>query len=52
MGRKKTLHFKNQEAYNKWLAFGHIHGQFKQTPGHQNIVISGKPHKVKHKRMF
>jgi hypothetical protein len=44
-----TLHFKSKTGYRKWLAAGHIHGYFAKTPGHQKIVIRGKPHKVKHK---
>jgi hypothetical protein len=44
----KTLHFKSKAAYQRWLAHGHISGKFKETPGHQKIVIRGKPHKVKH----
>jgi hypothetical protein len=44
------MKFKSKEAYRKWLAFGHIHGQFKATPGAQRIMIRGKPHKVKHSR--
>lgn len=45
---KKPLHFKTKKGYRKWLAFGWIHGVFKRKPGHQKIVIRGKPHKVKH----
>jgi len=45
---KKTLHFRSKTSYQKWLAYGHIHGKF-DTPGHQNIMIRGKKHKVKHK---
>ena len=46
----KTLHFKSKAGYRRWLAFGHIHGQFKRTPGNKKIVIRGKAHKVKHTR--
>jgi len=42
------IDFKSKEDYNKWLAYGHIHGQFKKTPGNQKIRIGGKVHKVKH----
>lgn len=45
--RSKTLKFKSEEDYKKWLAYGHIHGAFKK-PGHQKITIAGKAHKVKH----
>jgi hypothetical protein len=44
----KTLHFKSKSGYQKWLAYGHMHGAFKKVPGHQKIVIHGKSHKVKH----
>jgi hypothetical protein len=40
--------FKSKEAYRKWLAYGHIHGQFAATPGSQKVKIRGKPHKVHH----
>jgi hypothetical protein len=43
-----TLHFKNKEAYKKWLAAGHIHGWFVKAKGNQTIFIYGKHHKVKH----
>lgn len=45
---KKTLNFKNKESYQKYLAHGHIHGEFKMSPGNTPIKIAGKPHKVKH----
>lgn len=45
-----TLHFKNKEAYRKYLAYGHIHGDFERTAGNQKIVISGHKHKVKHSK--
>jgi len=55
-------HFKSKEAYRKFLAYGHQRTKrgllvrtksgrksvFAATPGHQKIVIAGKPHKVKH----
>lgn len=58
----KTLHFKSKEAFRKYLAYGHmrtkkglaVHAKagrksmFEATPGHQKIVIAGKPHKVHH----
>jgi hypothetical protein len=43
-----TKNFKSKDAYKKWLAYGHIHGQFAKTPGHQRIKIHGKRHKVHH----
>jgi len=45
-----TLHFKNKVGYGKWLAYGHIHGDFAKVPGEQKIMIAGKPHLVKHER--
>ena len=47
---KGIKHFKNKEAYNKWVAYGNIHGEFKETPGNQKVYIAGKKHGVKHKR--
>lgn len=57
----KTLHFKSKEDYRKWLSYGHMHTKtglktgtkgrknlFESTPGHSNILIAGKKHKVKH----
>lgn len=41
--------FKSKEAYKKWLAYGHIHGQFAKTPGNQPVSIKGKEHSVIHK---
>jgi hypothetical protein len=46
----KALRFKNKKAYERWLAYGHIHEVFEHTPGNQKITIGGLPHKVKHKR--
>jgi hypothetical protein len=40
--------FKSKAAYKRWLAYGHMSGEFEETPGHQKITIKGKPHKVKH----
>jgi hypothetical protein len=38
-------HFKSKEAYRKNLAYRHMHGiPFKA----QEVVVGGKPHKVKH----
>lgn len=57
-------HFKSLEKYQKWLAYGHMHKPsggmamkesesiFGSTPGHQEIIIHGKPHKVHHKKIF
>jgi len=42
-------HFKSTAGYHRWLAFGHMHGDFK-VPGVQKIFIRGREHKVKHRR--
>lgn len=44
------MHFKTKKGYQNWLAYGHIHGVFEETPGHQRVTIGGKPHKVEHKK--
>jgi len=46
---KKPLHFTDLGAYQRWLAYGHMHEAFK-VRGNQNIMIAGRPHKVKHER--
>jgi len=46
---KGVKHFKSRAGYQKWLAYGHIHGHFK-VPGVQRVYIRGKLHKVKHRR--
>lgn len=43
-----TLNFKSKEAYQKWLAHGHISKVFEKTPGNQRIKIHGRVHRVKH----
>jgi hypothetical protein len=43
-----SRNFKSKEAYRKWLAYGHIHGDFKKKKGFQSVTIRGKPHKVEH----
>ena len=45
---KKPMNFKSPEEYKKWLAYGHMHGTFEQTPGNTPVKIKGKAHKVKH----
>jgi len=46
--KRKSMNFRSKEAYRKWLAYGHIHGIFRRTPGHVRVYIRGKPHRVKH----
>ena len=49
MGKKKrVMHFKSKENYLKWLRYGHATGVFEKTPGHTEVYIRGKKHKVKH----
>ncbi len=45
---KKPKNFKNAAAYKKWLAYGHMHGQFEASPGNTPIKIKGKKHMVQH----
>lgn len=42
--------FRSMTAYKRWLAYGHIHKVFEDTPGNQRIKIRGRAHKVKHSR--
>lgn len=42
------VNFSSKAKYKKWLAYGHIHHQFENTPGNQPVTIKGKKHKVKH----
>jgi hypothetical protein len=44
------MNFKNKVGYKKWLAYGHMHGDFAKTPGHQPVSIKGKSHKVEHEK--
>lgn len=51
MGRKrKKMNFRSYEAYLRWLRYGHATGIFEKTPGHVEVYIRGKKHKVKHVR--
>jgi hypothetical protein len=43
-----SLNFKSNDAYKKWIAYGHATGIFESTPGNQKISIKGNKHKVKH----
>lgn len=43
----KTLHFGNKTEYQKYLAYGHIHGVFTEKT-RPKIFIAGKPHHVNH----
>lgn len=48
----KTLHFDSQADYQRWLAFGQMHGKFRHHGGKGTpvIKIAGKTHRVKHGR--
>ncbi len=45
---QKPKNFKSADAYKKWLAYGHMHGEFERTPGNTPVKIKGKPKKVNH----
>ncbi len=45
MSDSKDIDFKNKEDYQKWLAYGHMHGVFH---GHTPVSIHGSEHSVKH----
>jgi ribosomal protein S11 len=45
----KTLHFRSKKAYQKWLAYGHIHVRG-FGKGRERIRIRGRLHRVKHRR--
>lgn len=40
--------FKSVSSYRKWLAYGHIHGDFKNTKGVQKVYVAGRLRKVRH----
>lgn len=42
------MNFSSTENYKKWLAYGHMHGDFAKSPGNTPVKIKGKPKKVKH----
>jgi len=48
MAGKTRRDFKSEADYKKWLAYGHMQGAFKASPGHTPVSIKGKPHTVKH----
>lgn len=48
---KKAINFSSKAAYKRWLAYGHMHGDF-DVPGNQKIKIRGVPHKVIHTRLY
>ena len=42
---RKTVNFGSKAKYQRWLAYGHIHGVFH---GIENVTIRGRKHKVIH----
>jgi len=42
----KARHFKNEQGYDNWVAFGHIHDLMHGN--HTEVYIGGKKHKVNH----
>jgi len=47
---KTAKDFKSETDYKKWLAYGHIHGEFEKSPGNTPVKIAGKTKKVEHKK--
>ena len=47
---KKARNFKSEEAYKKWLGYGHATKVFEKTPGNTPVKINGKAKKVNHKK--
>lgn len=47
---KSAINFKSQGAYKKWLAYGHMNGDFAKSPGNTPVKIQGKAHNVIHQR--
>lgn len=42
------LNFSSKAGYQKWLAYGHMHGDFERTPGNTPVAIQGEAHAVSH----
>lgn len=47
---KKAMNFASKADYQKWLAFGHMHGAFAKSPGNTPVKIAGKAKKVDHSK--
>ena len=45
---KTPRNFKSKDAYDRYVAYGNMHGDFKKSPGNTPVKIRGKTHKVKH----
>ena len=45
---KKSMNFSSNNAYKKWLGYGHASGAFAKSPGNTPVKIHGKPKKVTH----
>jgi hypothetical protein len=44
------MNFKSSGAYHNWLGYVHANKLAESTPGHQEVSIKGKSHKVEHKK--
>jgi len=44
------MNFKSKVGYKRWLAYGHMHGDFAKVPGNQPVSIKGKSHDVEHEK--
>lgn len=44
----KGRNFSSKSAYDKWVAYGHMHGEM-NGKGRIPVKIKGKSHKVNHK---
>lgn len=47
---KTAKNFSSKAGYKKWLAYGHMHGDFAKSPGNTPVKIKGKAHKVAHSK--
>ena len=45
--RIKSLHFKNKEEYDKWVAYGHLHVKSFGRKPRPRVYIHGRLHKVR-----
>ena len=50
MAQKSPHNFQSHAAYMKWLAYGHMNGDFAKSPGNTPVKIKGKVHKVNHSK--
>lgn len=45
---KSGMNFKSGANYKKWLAYGHMHGDFAKSPGNTPVSIKGKSKQITH----